>query len=1259
SKRVMEIEGGNAFWEFHDIQDAEGNRINPKLALWASAPVGVMNGLLEIAQIGTLMKSVPGLRKIVSKGANKTVIKALKSGAIKRTLLRNFAKFGADLTSEVSIEVLQETVNMLWGEFAIAVSNEVEGTDFAHQWDQMLPRAKEIFVKASLGFTGLLAPGRVVITGMEKGSDIVIKRRQAKIEKEAETEARYQRRVENALKEGTIPVSGFGMGLATTEDIVSSLQRHASEQSTIQTAEQERAVSPELDYIKKRRQLEEDLKDIKKQTADEIGSQSVEKIEKVSKEEKKEIQQLAKVLRDRAVDDYETSKEAHIVNKIQKEGKINLKDAREKERVENIPPKVKEQITTEKGGRSLTDTAKSLDMTEDDLISVLENTDIPRKPSNRIKDYVLDAERELEAASMDEGPLAEKIEINEADMKKGQQFTIDGVVYTVTHKADKKAILENGEKIELGELDSVEVDKITLESELRKKYIESERAVEIAQMQVERAGKLGRKVGEKIGVSKERQAIRTRKARKMIKDYKLELGQRITRDIPKSVAFEEAEAIRRLTVGIDPSFCSDKTKAQRQNAREYFNKHPEIKAMVGKNVLDDIYKKPLNEWTVKELEALDNAVQSLVEQGKTKLKLRNNRYNRSLNQINQDIQNSLLSMGEKTRKARGVGHLARAGRLSTFSPSRLFMMGDGNTRGPIYNLFWRKVNTALDNELTFKQERKDAAIKQMKENNLTPNKLLRKHRIEGKSYTVDSLMHIYMGWKNIPNRLALQYGNNITEKIHDKAVNLLTENQKKMAEWLVNEMSLEAYPRLRKAYIWYKNEDLGYHRYYIPMLRKDWHVETEDFAELLNLEKTFRQDLQRVFVEQQFAKARENIPPHLQKEIDTGLFALWNKSVDRQEHFITHAKPVKMMNALLSKPDFKKTVNDTLGPEYYEELNKYVQRVANPVFHRTGHWFEQVLRHARLGTYKAYLAFNVVTMSIQFPSILLSAHKVGPGYLLAASARFAIPGMGIKMIKEANEKIPQIKHRAIEREMEEMKLKRMNKRIGDYGMEGIKIIDKMAVTIVGHAALDRARAMNMSEEEAVNFAEETISETQPAFYMKDLPSIYATNEYMKVFLQFTNQLNKIYQISTKDIPVALKQHKFWTAFVATAGVAMNSLIIYSISHRRLPTDWWDVAKALWENQGNALPIIGRMMVSYLEGFKETSPPAYKIFLLLPTIMKIISKGMSGEELTEYEWKQFLEALAVASHLPYTQSERLYQYLVTGEAKELIGGQPYE
>jgi len=167
-ENIGKIEAGLAYDELLDLKDENGNKIDPKIAKAAAASVGVVNGLIEMSQIGLLLKTIPGGKAILTGAIRKTITEAVKKGTLKQVALRAGIKYGVFVTAETGQEVLQESTNILMAEVAKKVDRNLGNSNIAPATRQeIISRLVETAEQSALAFMAMGAPGTVVTTGMD------------------------------------------------------------------------------------------------------------------------------------------------------------------------------------------------------------------------------------------------------------------------------------------------------------------------------------------------------------------------------------------------------------------------------------------------------------------------------------------------------------------------------------------------------------------------------------------------------------------------------------------------------------------------------------------------------------------------------------------------------------------------------------------------------------------------------------------------------------------------------------------------------------------------------------------------------------------------------------------------------------------------------------------------------------------------------------------------------------------------------------
>lgn len=152
----MQNEAGLAFAEFIKIEDGDKNRLDPKIAATMALGAGAIAGALEVVSLGMTLKTVPGLKQLLSKS-----LKEATEVVVKRTTLQVTARGVGNYAKYVGLETAQEigqefaVITML--EFSKIWNNAVKGTRFDN--------AKVEEIVNRLLFTGLHSAGAFIVMG--------------------------------------------------------------------------------------------------------------------------------------------------------------------------------------------------------------------------------------------------------------------------------------------------------------------------------------------------------------------------------------------------------------------------------------------------------------------------------------------------------------------------------------------------------------------------------------------------------------------------------------------------------------------------------------------------------------------------------------------------------------------------------------------------------------------------------------------------------------------------------------------------------------------------------------------------------------------------------------------------------------------------------------------------------------------------------------------------------------------------------------
>jgi len=172
AQHIMKVEAGLAMVEML----REG--IDENVAAAASLGVGVINSLLEVAQIGDIVKSIPGFDQILRKAIRQSSKTVIKSGIL-RGLARGVMQAGKHTAVETLQELAQESTNIAATELGKVLTNMLQEPvrTPAGGWTKLEPttvqdvvdRLTQTAIDSALGFGVIQAPGAVARTAAGVG----------------------------------------------------------------------------------------------------------------------------------------------------------------------------------------------------------------------------------------------------------------------------------------------------------------------------------------------------------------------------------------------------------------------------------------------------------------------------------------------------------------------------------------------------------------------------------------------------------------------------------------------------------------------------------------------------------------------------------------------------------------------------------------------------------------------------------------------------------------------------------------------------------------------------------------------------------------------------------------------------------------------------------------------------------------------------------------------------------------------------------
>lgn len=150
ARYTMEQEAGLAFVQML----AEGT--DPTIARYAATGIGAVNAMLETAQLGTVVKSLPGAKRLFSRAVEEGVEQVIKRGLLNR-LVQAPIDMAKDTATETLQEVAQESVQIVFSEVASAYQAKLEDEGYElPEINEVLGQLEAVMIDSALGF-GLIS----------------------------------------------------------------------------------------------------------------------------------------------------------------------------------------------------------------------------------------------------------------------------------------------------------------------------------------------------------------------------------------------------------------------------------------------------------------------------------------------------------------------------------------------------------------------------------------------------------------------------------------------------------------------------------------------------------------------------------------------------------------------------------------------------------------------------------------------------------------------------------------------------------------------------------------------------------------------------------------------------------------------------------------------------------------------------------------------------------------------------------------------
>ncbi|MFA5584042.1 MAG: hypothetical protein WDA09_07490, partial [Bacteriovoracaceae bacterium] len=653
---------------------------------------------------------------------------------------------------------------------------------------------------------------------------------------------------------------------------------------------------------------------------------------------------------------------------------------------------------------------------------------------------------------------------------------------------------------------------------------------------------------------REKQKLRD-DARK-IRALKLKRARSIMGKPSDAIDYEYRQKIYQIQSMLDPNFRTNKVniideatgkKMSIDSAADIIStfSDEELLSTLGERVYNRIkgITKPLNDWSLIELEDVAETVANLRKEGRLIWEAKQEQRRIVAERYQAAITQSLIATGkykprplsqslEDDQQRRSIKERLRAVLYATWDADRWAQMLDNGHKKDAYELLIRSRRRLQQLEWTNVENRVQPVVDLMKQLKISPDELYKNIEIslsgmESHNVSISYLMYAYLSQFNKQNRDAVAYGNlvSIAEK---ESFNNDHDLVKNVGDVRYNELIAIAEEQLDA-----KNKNSPYMQI-VEAIRKDLNDQAPRINEIaireyntpmrtlenylpnhrlgatgLELSESILDDLydrnagaMPTSVEKGFMRDRINIKPANQREVNMDLFGVWDKSMRQHEHMIAFAEYGRMLNRVFKvKTDgvrlLRDTITQTYGYSMMNNLDNYINEAINPASFRRVEGGDKLLRALRGNLGAAYLAWKfsgLVLQQITSP-MPFTADISAPRLFMAYKDIMLHPVKTWEFIIERskmmkNRSMNPIIQLILERSQERTtsKLSKLNKQQQEIGSLGLTWVDRFSVMGGWLAAYQQEleklqQNLDLSDARreilASEYADEVVLRTQP------------------------------------------------------------------------------------------------------------------------------------------------------------------------------------
>lgn len=368
-------------------------------------------------------------------------------------------------------------------------------------------------------------------------------------------------------------------------------------------------------------------------------------------------------------------------------------------------------------------------------------------------------------------------------------------------------------------------------------------------------------------------------------------------------------------------------------------------------------------------------------------------------------------------------------------------------------------------------------------------------------------------------------------------------------------------------------------------------------------------------------RERKKIDIRKQTDINTDIFDLISKTIDKQEHLLANYEYVyelKQTFTSVKSVQLKEAVTNGYGKGIYKDIITFIEEVANPYANKHDTALDKLVKPLKGNIYPAFLGARtpvIIMQMITSPAAFMGKMNV---FQYLGSFMHTLTNRG-EVVSKVNELSPFMKNRSWDYAWSDSWTARHkgdkmthNELVKEHVLEklmgGLKWADQTTVYSGWNEMFEQElNRLGLSTDEnikkAVKYADDFVRNTQPLSDVTEIAPLFKSGEAGKLFTQFTASLSPIYQNVFFDTVALKKQGNGKEAVGMMVGYAMVGALLFA-------------ARGGYEKDDDAEEVFKKLIASSL------SQPVSSLPLIGSVAEYLVKYAITGDSSGLYSTSKF-------------------------------------